>query len=303
MFRAGGGVEQGLALGGHALVADVQHQFADALGDLAAAGLPGAEHVVAALAQAIGQQVHLGALAAAVRTLEADEAPRRNRHARQQDFAQRRHAVGDLVRAGFGKLRMGAIAVAHADGAQAHVPGGGHVELAIAHHRSVRNAAAVEGLGDQIVLVRVGGLHVDAHDGVKVLRKAEVVRDAAHEDLRLAAGDAQVAALRLQFLQQRRDAGVEPVLPPADPGEAFPVDVGGVARLLFAQSGILHERRHQRRPHEAVQHRLLRHGQAQLFVGIGHAAGDADAGLRQGAVQVKEDRVVFQMNQSHPILS
>ena len=198
---------------------------------------------------------------------------------------------------------MGAVAVAHADGAQAHVPCGGHVKLPVAHHRRTLNAAPVQGLGDQLMLVRVGGLHVDAHDGVEVLREAEVVRDAAHEDFRLAAGDAQVAALRLQLLQQRRDAGVEPVLPPADFGEALPVYVGGVARFRFAQTGVLHERRHQRRPHEAVQHRLLRHGQAQLFVGIGHTAGDADAGFRQGSVQVKEDRVVFQMYQSHLILS
>ena len=82
MVGAGGGEEQGLGLGGPAVVVALEQKLADRLGAGAAAGLAGLDHLEAAAAQRLGQRLQLGRLADPLPAFEGDEAARASRLSR-----------------------------------------------------------------------------------------------------------------------------------------------------------------------------------------------------------------------------
>ena len=72
-LRPRGGEEQELGLGAHPLVVQAEEHLSDLIPDAGSARLPGEQHIVAGLAQVVGQQTGLGGLAAAVWPFNGEE--------------------------------------------------------------------------------------------------------------------------------------------------------------------------------------------------------------------------------------
>jgi len=120
----------------------------------------------------------------------------------------------------------------------------------------------------------------------------EVVQDLAGEDLGLRGGEEQPAVLVLQFGQGLGNVVVDLVLELADAVEAVAVVehrlAGQVGRSVRQQHG---EALEQRRADAEQQFVGRRCRSAELLQGVLDAAGDAEAGVGEGAVEVEEDIV------------
>ena len=122
--------------------------------------------------------------------------------------------------------------------------------------------------------------------------EAEVPGDFHGEHRGLAGGDEQAATLRAQLFEQRADAVERTVLVQAGDAKTLAVVMHRLPGALLVHPVAAHEALQQRRADEMLQGGQVRLVNAQLRQRVLHRAGDAFAGVGEGAVEVEEDGVV-----------
>ena len=293
VLDAAGGVEQRLALGGHAPAVQAEDHLADALGDGAAAGLPGEHGLKAPLLQVFLQQGDLGGLAAAVAALQRDEQPPGplSQQVLRHGGKVREHGV----RPGLAQLAGHAVAVVRADANHAQGLGRLDVKAPVpAHAGLLRVGPLRQCREDQVPLVGGVAAQAGAGDGVEVAVDAEVLRQPLEHKGGLGRGDAHPGPRPVQAAQQCRHAGVQPGFVQADVHVPLPVGRDGRLGLLVRHAAVFHVAVVQRRADEPAQSHLGKRREAQLLQAVGHAPSDALAGVRHRAVKVKQIVPVFQ---------
>ena len=185
-----------------------------------------------------------------------------------------------------------AVAVERRHGINAAVLGAPDIPGDIAHHHGLfplRQHPA-----DQMPLVGVQIPIRGAGNRVKIGQQPEIPQYILGGVLGLSRGHGQIYAPLPEAVEQRPDAGVHPVFPPAYGNVALPVEIGGEGGLRLGHAAVADKGIRQGRAQEPAQGILRRNGQAHFLQGVLGAGENPRLRIGQGAVQVKNHSVVQQ---------
>ena len=194
-------------------------------------------------------------------------------------------------RTGLAQLGLAAEAPEHAHRGHAVVARAVDVHVPVADHPGAvgRQLQPLQRLGDQLGLVAEPAAVGGADHVFEGVAERQVVDDLARVRLVLGGDHGETVARRGQRQHGLADAFVDVVLGPAVGFEAVAVMLHG----RLGARGVAQQRAEavaQRRADPAAQRRVVGHRLAQLLERMRDAAGDADGGVDQGAVEVEEQR-------------
>ncbi|MNJ47706.1 hypothetical protein D3C77_428730 [compost metagenome] len=144
-------------------------------------------------------------------------------------------------------------------------------------------------MGDEFDLVGTGAVELAAVDHLEVMIELEMPGDLAGELPGFGGGDVQRPALPVQGFKQWLDAVEHLVLVQPGDLETLTVEVHRVPGLGFVEAIKLHERLQQGRADEVLQACQVRLIDAEFGQGVLDRAGNAQARVGQGTVEVEED--------------
>lgn len=181
--------------------------------------------------------------------------------------------------------------IAHRHGLQAIAARADQIMLSVTDHQRLRRVQPffVQQMANQLNLVGARAVQFAAVDHLEVVVEGEVPGNFAGKLPRFGSGDIQRAALAVQGLEQLRHAGEHQVFVQPGHAEALAVEIDRLPRLGFVETIELHERLQQRWADEVLEAGQVWLIDAQLCQGILDRAGDAQAWVGQGAVEVEQD--------------
>ena len=202
--------------------------------------------------------------------------------------------MGDGRGSGGEKLLLASIAKGDTDSVDAGLPRPLYVVPAVSHQDgpSVGGQRALrEGVGGYLVLFAAAAVQLATGDHLEIAVQPIMVQDLAGEHLRFGGSHSQNLPRPPQVGQQLRNSVVDPVFQHALLPIIFSVVLHRLGSLTDRKSAELLEALRQRRADKAVQLRRA-HLDPIIAQGVGHGIPDSLPRVRQGAVQVKQNRIV-----------